>query len=84
MMTDLIFGGIIIVLLGAIGWIIRENSIERSKLINAILAKNSQEYVTRTLAENTKIEPEINPPSDLTPESQLSQEDWEKSIEDNA
>ena len=81
-MTELILTAIIVTLLGGFGWYVREQNRERSKLINAILAKDSQEYVSRTLADSTEIvKPEVNPPSDLIPETQLSDEDFDKHIQ---
>lgn len=81
-MTDIIFAIIILCLLVGFGWYVREQSKERSRLINAILAKNSQEYVNRTLAEQTKITPEINKTDpDLVPMDQLSDEAFDKHIQ---
>lgn len=80
-MTELTFGIIIIAILVGFGWYIREQNRERSKLINAILAKDSQEYVNRTLAENTKIVPEINAKDpDLIPVDELNDDQWEAHI----
>ncbi len=82
-MTELILAGIIVVLLGGFGWFVREQNRERSKLINAILAKDSQEYVNRTLADSTQVlKPEVNPTDpDLLPMDQLSEEDFDKHIQ---
>lgn len=81
-MSEIILGVIIIVILGGFGWYVREEKKETSKLINAILAKDSTDYVSRTLADGTEIKPDINPPTDLIPESQLSQDEFEQGIED--
>ena len=81
-MSEVILGVIILALLGGFGWYIREQNRERLKLINAILAKDSQEYVNRTLAENTKITPEINKGDpDLIAMDQLDDEAFDKHIQ---
>ncbi len=82
-MTDIILTAIIIVLLGGFGWYIREQEKVKTKLINAILAKDSNEYINRTLAENTKIEPEINAPQnpELIPFDQANEEQFDAHIQ---
>lgn len=82
-MTDIAFTIIILALLGGFGWYIREQHKQHTKLINAILAKDSQEYVNRTLAENTTIKPEVNGPQDpdLIPMDQLSEEGFDNHIQ---
>jgi hypothetical protein len=82
-MSEIILAIINIILLGGFGWYVREQSRERAKLINAILAKDSHDYVQRTLAENTKITPEINGKQDpdLVPMDQLSDELFDKHIQ---
>lgn len=82
-MTEIIFGVIILILVSAFCWYIRESNEERVKLINAILAKNTQEYVTRTLADATKeIKPEVNPQDpDLIPMDQLDEEAFDAHIQ---
>lgn len=80
-MNELIFGTIILSLLVGFGWYVREQSRERSRLINAILAKDSQDYVNRTLAENTKIEPIVNKGDpDLIPTDELSDDQFMEHI----
>lgn len=82
-MTEIIFGVIILILVSAFCWYIRESNTERVKLINHILSKNTQEYVTRTLADATeKIKPEVNPADpDLIPFDQLDEEAFDKHIQ---
>lgn len=74
---------IIFALLGAFSWYVRESNRDKTKLINGILAKNSQEYVERTLAENTEIKPEIgnNVPSEFVDMSTLDEEGFDKHIQ---
>ncbi len=81
MLNYLLFA-IIVVLLGGFGWYVREQEQVKTKLINAILAKDSQEYVSRTLADNTTIKPEINgdQKSDLIPMDRLTEEEFDNHI----
>ena len=82
-MTDLILGAIIIVLLGGFGWYVREQEKTKSKLINALLAKDSQEYVSRQLADQTEIvKPEIQTPSEIVSTDQLNDEEFDKHIQE--
>ena len=85
MTTELILFGIIVILLGGFGWYVREQERFKSKLINAILAKDSNEF--RDLELTDKVKP-IQPPkeqvSDFIPESELSNEDFIKSINNEA
>lgn len=82
-MTDFIFAFIILALLGCFAWYVREQGKERSKLLNALLAKDSQDYVNRTLAENTTIKPEVNGNTnlDLMPFDQLSDDQFDEHIQ---
>lgn len=82
-MSEVILGIIILFLITAFCWYIREQNAERVKLINHILSKTTQDYVTRTLADATeKIKPEVNPiDSDLVPFDQLNEEDFDKHIQ---
>lgn len=72
---------VILVLCGLLGWKEREARLERSKLINALLAKNAQEMVNLDLADKTqiKVDPPLKEPDFIPPEN-LSQEDWEKAV----
>lgn len=80
MNMEAILLGVIIVLAGLLGWEKRENRLERSKLTNALLAKNAQEMVNLDLADKTQIKTEVPKQSDFVPQENLSQEDWEKAI----
>lgn len=83
-MTDITFGIIILALLGGFSWYVYKQEQKEAKLINAILSKDSQEYVSRTLAENTKIKPEINGAEeepDLMSMDQLTDEGFDSHIQ---
>jgi negative regulator of sigma E activity len=71
--------GVIIALVGLIGWQEYQNRKERNKLMNALMSKNTQDFKELELAERTniKIKPDNDIP-DLIPTDQLSDEDWEK------
>ena len=80
MSVELILLGVIIILCGLLGWEKRENRLEKSKLINALLAKNAQEMVNLELADKTEIKTETVKEPDLVPEADLDQDTWEKAI----
>lgn len=67
-----------------LGWKERESRLERSKLINALMAKNNQEMVNLEIADKTQIKANVpveNP--DLVPIENLDQEAFEKIIKQN-
>mgnify|MGYP001592765409 FL=1 len=81
MNTELVLIGVILLLCGLIGWKEREARLERSKLINALLAKNATEMVNLDLADKTQIKTEVpSKEPDFIPPENLSQEDWEKVV----
>jgi len=53
---------------------------KENKLINALVAKNPEQMVNLTVADKIKPEPEPTPDPDLVPESQLSDEEFDKLI----
>ena len=82
MIAELILFAIILVLLGGFGWYVREQERFKSKLINAILAKDSNEF--RDLELTDKVKPikapeKIEP--DFIPESELSNEEFMEQLE---
>ena len=80
MTIELILLGVILILCGLLGWEKRENRLEHSKLINALLAKNAQEMVNLDLADKTEIKTQVPKKEDLVPEGDLDQDTWEKVI----
>ena len=79
MWTELILFGIILVLLGGFGWYVREQERFKSKLINAILAKDGNEFRDLELTDKVKpIKPPIQTPPDFVPESELTDEEFSK------
>lgn len=79
MITELIFGVIILVLLGGFSWYVREQERFKSKLINAILAKDSNEFRDLELTDKVKpIKPPVQTPPDFIPESELTDEEFSK------
>lgn len=71
--------GVIIALVGLLGWQEYQNRKERAKLFNAIMSKNNQEFKELELTDRTqiKVKPSEEMP-DLVPTDSLSDEDWEK------
>lgn len=70
---------VIIALIGLLAFQEYNNRKERSKLINAILSKDSKEFQDLELTDKTsiKVAPKDEVP-DMIPTDQLSDEDWEK------
>lgn len=84
-MSELIFGGIILALIGLIVYQEWNSRKERQRFINALIAKTPEQF--RDLELTAKVEP-IKPPvqtePDFIPESELSNEDFIKSINNEA
>lgn len=81
-MTELILGGILLVVLGGFGWYVREEERFKSKLINAILAKDSVEYLDRNFADTLESKKETkDKPPELVLEQDLTDEDFSRHIE---
>ena len=81
-MIELILLGVILILCGLLGWEKRENRLERSKFINALLAKSASDMATMDLGDKTQIKvekPKESPLEFVSPDG-LSQEDWEKVV----
>lgn len=58
------------------------NRLERSKMINAIIAKSSTEMRDLEIADKTKIEiKQENKPSEFISTDQMSTDEWDKYIE---
>ena len=71
--------GVIIALVGLLGWQEYQNRKERAKLFNAIMSKNTKEFKELELTDRTEIKVKPNEElPDLIPTDQLSEEDWEK------
>ena len=83
MTIEIVLLVVILILCGLLGWEKRENRLEHSKLINALLAKNAQEMVNLDLADKTQIKTQqaIEKP-DLVPEGDLDQDTWERVIKE--
>lgn len=80
-MTEVVLIIVIIVLCGLLGWEKRENKLERSKFINAILAKNASEMASLEFVE--KVRPQNTTPSvdPLLATAEMSDEEFDKHIE---
>ena len=80
-MDSIVFGFIIIVLLIAFGFYVWETNKEKAKLVNALVAKNPEQYRDLTLADKVEhIKQQPMTPPDLVPEQNLSQQEWENAI----
>ena len=69
--------------LGAFAWHIYLTSQERAKTTNALIAKNSQEFLNHEMAdkiEQVKTEPSIEMPPNYTEVSSLSDKEFDEQI----
>ena len=85
-MVDVVLCIVIGLLMGLIAYLEWEHRQERSKLINALLAKKPEDMVNMTLADQTKIEvpkPVQNEMEDLMDASEMSDEQFDKFIKPN-
>jgi hypothetical protein len=75
-MIEIILLLVILTLCGLIGWMEYQNRKERSKLFNAILSKNVNDFKDLEIADKTHIDikPLKNP--DTIPMEGLTDEDW--------
>lgn len=81
-MTELILFGVIVVLSALLCYRERENKLERSKLVNALLARNATELRDLEFVEKVKIpdpKPVIDP---LVSTADMSDEEFDKFIEE--
>lgn len=73
---EILLFGVIVVLAALLGWQEYNGRKERAKMLNAIIAKTTEENINLTLADNTKTEVESPPlQPDLTPLDNLSNEE---------
>ena len=79
-MTEFILTLIIVALGVLIGWLEFNNRKERKNLINALIAKTSQELAELELVDKTKIKVEKPTLPDLTAVEDLSDEDFGKYV----
>ena len=81
-MTEIVLIIVIIVLCGLLGWEKRENKLERSKFINAILAKNASELANLEFVDKSK--PEDTKPTEdpLVATAQMDEEEFDKHIQE--
>ena len=80
-MDAVVFGLMFIALIGAFAYYVRETNQEKSKLINALVAKNPEQLRDLTLADKVvKIKQQPLTPPDLVPENALSHEEWLSAI----
>lgn len=80
-MTDLLFALIILTLLAMLMWEKWENKKERGRFINALIAKTPEQFRDLELTSKVKpITPPVQQPPDLVAESDLSDEEFMKSM----
>ncbi len=80
-MTEIILGLIILALIGLLAWEKNENKKERSKWLNALIAKTPEQYRDLELTEKVKpIQPQVKTEPELMPESEISDEKFSELI----
>ena len=81
-MSDIVLTFVIVLLIGLVMYLIHDHRIERSKLINALLAKKPEDMVNMTLADQTKIEvpKQQQEVEDLMDTADMSDEQFDKFI----
>lgn len=77
-MTEIVLTGVIIILSGLLVWKEKQAKEERTKFINAVLAKSPQEF--KDLEFVSKLAPEPQIPPDLVPVEELTDSQWEKVV----
>ena len=81
MTTEMILGGIIVVTLIGHFFYVRESNKEKSKLLNAIIARNGQEMRDLELTDKVApIKPEVPQEPQFIPEAELSDEEFEEKV----
>lgn len=86
-MTELIIALLAIVIIGILTYIIyhllERHTQQQNKLINALIAKNPDQMRDLTLADKVApIKPQEQSQPDMIPETQLSEEDFDRAIQD--
>jgi hypothetical protein len=79
-MIDILLTAIILAQWGVLMWVYQKHDEERKKLVNSIIAKNTQEVINLQVADKVKPEPILPMNPDLTPVDQLNDEDFDKFI----
>ena len=80
-MTEIIFGSIILALIGVILYDKHENKKERSKLINAILSKTPEQFRDLELADKVKpIETPKKAEPEFVAESEITDKQFQEMI----
>lgn len=82
-MVDVVFGFIIVSLLASFILYVKESNAEKAKLINALIAKSPEQFRDLNLADKVEpIKPEPPKPPDLIPIGQLSDEEFDRHIQE--
>lgn len=80
-MTELILGAIIIVLIAYHAFTTHQNNREKAKLINALIAKTSQDFINSEMTDKVKpLKPEVEKKPEMTAVDQLDDDEWSEAI----
>lgn len=83
-MIEIVLVAVITLLCGLLGWQEYQNRKERAKMLNLLVAKNNQEAINLTLADQTKIEPPKPDKTlqDIVDVNEASDDEFESMIKD--
>lgn len=82
-MIDIVLSIVIGLMIGLMAYMMRLHKEEKVKLINALIAKTPQQAVDLTMADRLSVTvPKEEKPPDLVPLDQLSEEDFDRHIEE--
>lgn len=79
MIADIMLGIITLAVIAGHCYYVREANKEKSKLVNALIAKTPEQLRDLDMADKAPLSP-VPTPADLIPEQELSLEEWEKNI----
>jgi len=81
MIAEIVLGLVVFALFGLLMWEKNENKKERTKWMNALIAKTPEQYRDLELTDKVKpIEPPIAKESEFIPESDISDEKFKEMI----
>lgn len=84
-MTELVLLAVILGLIGVILYQEYSNRLDRSKLVNALIARSANDLRDLQVADQTKIQiRQENKPAEFVSTDQMSSEEWDKYIEDQS
>ena len=83
-MMEVVFGLIVLALIGAFVLYVKESNKEKAKLINALMARTPKEAMELTMADKLQIKQDSSPatPPDMVPLEDVNQDEFEELVKD--